>query len=96
MIRHIVVCKLRQELATSELDDILSVLRDLPSQIDDVLSLECGLDELHSERSYDFGLVAMFADKGALARYQVHPAHVAIALRLRSASLHLVVVDHAM
>jgi hypothetical protein len=96
MFRHIVVCKLKPETAAAEIAEIVAALRKLPSQIDDVRALECGLDELHSERSYDFGLVVTFADQDALARYQVHPAHQAVAVRLRAASQHLVVVDHSM
>ncbi len=93
MIRHLVVAKLKPDTPNAEIEEILTGLRALPRQIGEIVAYECGRDEWRGERSYDFGLIATFHDMEGLARYQEHPAHLAVARRLRAASQHVVTVD---
>ncbi len=93
MIRHIVVAKFKPDVPSTEIDGILDGLRSLPAQIPEIVGYEFGLDQAHGVRSYDFALVSTFQDMDAQNRYQVHPAHVAVATRLRAASQSLVTVD---
>jgi hypothetical protein len=44
-------------------------------------------------RSYDTGLVAIFADRAALDAYTVHPEHIKFAEFGRSISEHVASVD---
>ncbi len=93
MIRHLVVSKLKPDIPPDEINAILAGLQALAQQVVEIRAYEYGLDAWHGERSYDFGLVATFDDIEGLARYQEHPAHLAVARRLRAASEHLVTVD---
>jgi hypothetical protein len=51
----------------------------LPSLIPNITSFHVGFDILNLPRSYDTGLVAVFADRRALDEYTVHPEHIKVA-----------------
>jgi hypothetical protein len=95
-IRHIVIAKFKPEIAPAEIEGIVSGLRELPDLIDDIVFYEVGVDTWHMqpERAADLGIVSAFADADALQRYQDHPAHLAVARRLRAASQTLTIVDY--
>ena len=50
-------------------------LRALDGVVPTLDSIEVGVDELRSERSWDLCLITRFADLEAMEAYQVHPAH---------------------
>jgi len=79
MLIHIVCWKYKPETETALRDEHISRLRALPSKIEDIVEFDVGADILHLERSFDTGLVAVFADRDALDRYTVHPEHQAVA-----------------
>ena len=47
--------------------------------IDGVVDLKVGEDLVRSSRSYDTGLVILFADRAALESYQKNPRHIPVA-----------------
>jgi len=94
MLQHLVVAKFKEGVPAQEQAGIVAGLRALPAQIAEIRRYDVGLDVLHSARSYDLGIVSAFDDVAALERYQAHPAHVAVAQRLRAASQSIVVVDY--
>jgi phage tail sheath gpL-like len=78
MLTHIVCFKYKAdtpEQARAAHRDRLSGLRTL----DGVVSLTVGADIVRSARSYDTGLVVVFADRAALDAYQTNPQHVPVA-----------------
>jgi hypothetical protein len=79
-----------EQFAREEHVNLLLNLRDM---IPEAQSLSVGFDTLHLPRSYDTGLVAVFADRAALDAYTVHPEHVKVAEFGRSISEHVVSVD---
>jgi hypothetical protein len=54
---------------------------------------EFGRDILKSTRSYDFGLVSLFANPAALERYQNHPDHLPVVERVQAMCENVVTVD---
>lgn len=68
-------------------------LRALTSVISDIVSLNVGTDILKLERSFDTGLVAVFADRDALDRYTDHPEHQKVAAMGREICERVVSVD---
>ncbi|WP_338552055.1 Dabb family protein [Paenibacillus sp. KS-LC4] len=74
MITHIVLFKLKDNSAES-VETTAQVLRNMEGKIDELKSITVGLDVLHSERSYDIGLITTFESLDALAAYQIHPVH---------------------
>ncbi|RXZ82220.1 Dabb family protein [Paenibacillaceae bacterium] len=74
MITHIVFFKLKDN-SPANVEETATVLRAMEGQIEELKSIEVGLDVLHSERSYDIALVTKFESLAALEAYQVHPVH---------------------
>jgi len=64
----------------------------LKGEIDDIQSLQVGPDVVGGA-NWDVALVAEFADEAALARYQVHPAHVEAGGYVRSVAAERMAVD---
>ena len=93
MLTHIVVWKYRDDVEQFAREEHVNLLRRLRGIIPEVQSLSVGFDTLLLPRSYDTGLVAVFADRAALDAYTVHPEHVKVAEFGRSISEHVASVD---
>ncbi|MFC5703822.1 Dabb family protein [Cohnella faecalis] len=74
MITHIVLFKLKDGSPES-VERTAQVLRDMEGKIEQLQSIEVGIDVIHSERSYHIGLVTRFASMDDLNAYQIHPVH---------------------
>ena len=93
MLTHIVVWNYREDVEQFAREEHVNLLRRLRGIIPEVKSLSAGSDTLFLPRSYDTGLVAVFADQIALDAYTVHPEHVKVAEFGRSISAHVASVD---
>jgi hypothetical protein len=93
MLTHIVIWKYRTDVEQFTREEHVNLLRNLARIIPDVQSLSVGFDLLNLPRSYDTGLVAVFANRAALDAYTVHPEHVKVAEFGRSISEHVASVD---
>ena len=93
MLTHIVVWKYRADVEQEVREEHVRLLRKLSSVIKEVQSLAVGFDSLRLPRSYDTGLVAVFADRAGLDSYSLHPDHIKVAEFGRSISEHVVSVD---
>lgn len=92
MICHIVCMKFRDptpELLAGIRDDLCALVGVVP----ELLDMKAGADQLRGDRSFDFALVARFADMEALERYRVHPAHRRVAERIAQVRERSVSVD---
>ena len=78
MLTHIVVWKYRADTPQAVRDEHLAQLRTLNSIVPGIESLSVGVDTLHSPRSYDTGLVAIFQNRGVLDAYSIHPDHIKV------------------
>jgi quinol monooxygenase YgiN len=94
MIKHIVFFRFKPEVAEAEREEFLSMLRALPERISEVLSLEVGVDVVHSPRSFDAALVSTFADLQALDAYAKHPEHQPVLARARDICAQVAAVDY--
>ena len=93
MLTHIVVWKYRADIDLEVREEHVTLLRNLRSKVPQVQSLAVGFDTVHLARSYDTGLVAVFADRAGLDAYTVHPDHIKVAEFGRSISEHVSSVD---
>lgn len=93
MLIHIVCWKYNVETDEATRQSHIAQLRRLTTVISDIESFEVGSDILHLDRSFDTGLVAVFADRAALDRYTDHPDHVEVAKFGRGISEKVVSVD---
>jgi len=78
MLTHIVAWKYRADVSESTREEHRAQLRSLTNVVPGIESLSVGSDILHSPRSYDTGLVAIFRDRSVLDAYSIHPEHVKI------------------
>lgn len=93
MITHIVLFKLKDRSPES-VEKTAQVLRNLEGKIDELLSIEVGVDVLHSERSFDIALTTTFESLDALQAYQVHPEHKKVLEHMATARESSVSVDY--
>jgi len=98
MVKHIVMWTLAEfaegkskEENVQEIKDQLEGLKDL---IQEIQSLEVGINFNITEDAYDLVLVTEFSDKEALTRYQDHPEHIRVRDFLRTVRLKHTVVDY--
>ena len=93
MLTHVVLFKFMPETTGEQAAQLEAGLKSLPPLISEILEFRVGRDVIHSERSYDLGLVSSFADQAALQRYQVHPAHQAVVALVKTLCAGVVAVD---
>jgi hypothetical protein len=85
--------KFKSGVSDADIDSLEQILDDLPNEIVEIQMYEFGRDILHTERSYDFALVSLFANQEALQRYQVHPSHLKVVSRLKELCEQIATVD---
>ena len=78
MINHIVLMKFKPEATEEQIAELQASLDDLPNRIFEIQMYEFGRNLAECGGSYDFGLVALFANPGTLKRYENHPEHLAL------------------
>ena len=93
MINHVVLIKFKPDVKDDEIDDFEKGLDDLPNQIIEIQTFEFGRELIRSENSYDFALVALFANLEALRRYQEHHAHLKVLQKMNRLSENIITVD---
>ena len=93
MLNHVVSMKFKSGATEADIDDLEKSLDELPNSIVEIQMYELGRDVLHTERSYDFALVALFANVEALQRYQKHPEHLKVLEKIKRLCESVVTVD---
>lgn len=93
MITHLVFLKFKAETTEAEIQQLAEGLGGLPQKIEEIREFRFGTDVIHSERSYDFGLVSSFDDLDALQRYQVHAEHQKVGAHIKAITSGVVAVD---
>ena len=95
MIRHIVLFRLKDK-SPQVIEEAAEKLRAMAGKIEGMISLEVGIDSLHSERSCDICLNTVFDSMESLERYRTHPVHLPVqahmhAVRESSASADYII-----
>ena len=94
-ILHLVSWKLTATDPAEKAEQVAQMaarLGGLVGVIDEIQSLRVGPDVVGGS-NWDVALVAEFADEAALARYQVHPAHVEAGAYVKSVTAERMAVD---
>ena len=89
-MNHVVFFKL-PDLDTAR--EAATRLRSLEQLVPSLASIEVGVDEVRSARSWDVCLITRFADDAAYEAYRVHPDHVAVVGWLKSVGVQTAAVD---
>lgn len=93
MINHIVMMKFKEGIKDADIEWLETALDDLPNKIVEIQGYEFGRAIIRSPRSYDFALVALFANPQSLERYQTHPDHLAVVKKLKHLCEGIITVD---
>lgn len=75
MFTHVVFFKLK-EPTIENMDKAKDILKAMEGKIPQLKGLEVGVDELHTERSFDLVLITRFDSLSDMDEYQIHPYHV--------------------
>lgn len=82
--RHVVMFRWNDAADVTRRQAVADALAGLPAQIPEILQYRFGADVGLAEDSWDFVVVADFADQAGYEVYRDHPAHlVVIAERIR-------------
>ena len=83
MVKHIILWRLREDLAPEEKQhvkqDIKAGLEGLAGRIPGLLSISVNVDGRLDSSNADIMLDSTFTDEASLKAYAVHPEHVAVA-----------------
>ena len=93
MINHVVLLKFKAGVKDADINDLEKSLDDLPNKIHEIHTYEFGRDVVRSPRSYDFALVALFANVQTLERYQEHPEHRPVLKKIQKLCERVITVD---
>lgn len=75
MIKHVVLFKLNEGESAEKAKEVLLGMK---GNVPMLRGIEVGIDELHSQRSYDVILSVLLDDINSLDAYQSDPYHVEI------------------
>lgn len=93
MITHVVMFKLENR-APEKVAETKAILLAMQGQIPQLRYLEVGMDELHSERSYELVLISRFDSWEDLNAYRVHPVHQKVLAHINAVAAATVAVDY--
>ena len=94
MIVHIVMFKFKEEDKQVNLEKVKTLLEELPVKIDELVSLEVGINFDESERAFDLSLYSQFKTKEDLNAYAIHKEHLEVVSFIKSVVEASKVVDY--
>ena len=93
MINHVVLAKFKPGVGAADIEELERILDDLPNRITEIHSYEFGQDIVRGPSSYDFSIVALFANLDTLKRYQSHPRHLPAVKKMDEICERVITVD---
>ena len=96
MIVHIVMFKFKEENKQANLVKVRAILEQLPKKIDELISMEVGLNFDTADRAMDLSLYSTFKTKADLESYAVHPAHIKVVEFIKTEVTESKVVDYTL
>ena len=98
MIKHIVMWKIKDSVdGLTKLEcatKAKNLLENLSKVIEEIESIEVGVNTNNSTAAYDLVLVSVFKDEKALQAYQIHPAHLEVGKYIETIKISRTVVDY--
>ena len=94
MIVHIVMFKFKDKNRDENIKIAQQKLNALVELIDELQSMEVGVDFNQSERAFDLSLYSTFDSKEDLEAYAIHPEHLKVVEFIKEVTLESKVVDY--
>lgn len=76
--RHVVLFRWTEGTTTGQQDEVAARLAELPGRIPEIRSYSLGVDAGVNPGSFEFAVVADFADRESYLVYRDHPEHRAV------------------
>ena len=73
---------------------LVTLLRELPARIPEIVELEAGLDFSRTPASFEVGLLTKFASREDLETYRVHPDHQKVVAFVQKTTSQRAVTDY--
>ena len=94
MIVHIVMFKFKEENKEENIQKVKEMLEGLVALINELHSMEVGVNFDVSERAFDLSIYTKFDTKENLASYALHPEHLKVLAFIKSVIVESKVVDY--
>lgn len=94
MIVHIVMFKFKDENKSANIEVVKEKLNGLLCKIDELKSIEVGVDFNQSERAFDLSLYSTFESKEDLKAYAIHEEHLKVVALIKEVTSESKVVDY--
>jgi len=94
MIVHIVIFKFKEENRVLNIAKVKSKLEKLERSIDELKSMEVGVNFNESDRAFDLSLYSTFETETDLKTYAVHEEHLKVVELIKSVTTESKVVDY--
>ena len=94
MVDHLVFFAVREGASAEGVEDLLSSIRGLRSEVPGVVDLSVGQDFSGRSGGYTHALFARFEDAAGLQGYMGHPAHLAVVEKLEATTTGRIVADY--
>jgi hypothetical protein len=94
MIVHIVMFEFKDENKEANLQKVKAMLEELPSKIEELKSMEVGINFTQADRALDLSLYSTFETKADLEAYAIHPAHIHVIEVIKEVTYQSKVVDY--
>jgi len=86
--------KFKDEDKASNIVKVKDALTELVSKIDELKSIEVGVNFAEEARAFDLSLYSTFESKDDLKAYAVHPEHIKVVELIKSVTKESKVVDY--
>lgn len=94
MVVHIVMFKFKNENKALNLAKVQAKLEKLEELIDELKSIEVGINFTESDRAMDLSLYSTFENQEDLKTYAQHPEHLKVLELIREVTVESKVVDY--
>ena len=96
MIVHIVMFAFKEENKAQNIESVKEKLLALPDLIEELVSMEVGVNFTESERAMDLSLYSKFETVEDLKAYAVHPEHLKVVELIKEVTEYTKVVDYTL
>ena len=96
MIVHIVMFAFKEENKAQNIESVKEKLLALPDLIEELVSMEVGINFTESERAMDLSLYSKFETVEDLKAYAVHPEHLKVVELIKEVTEYTKVVDYTL
>lgn len=94
MVVHIVMFKFKEQNRVLNIAEVQRKLENLEQSIDELRSIEVGVNFNESERAFDLSLYSTFETEEDLKAYAVHPEHLKVVELIKKVTIESKVVDY--